>query len=127
MGLVRSTVCYYCLGGCSALVVCARRSRLAWGVRAGAGFLRHPLGSSLPSRPSRCVLRVVPPGVLPFACRYAIPFGLCVPQARSGPPSGPRRVSVGWVRSCSRGVRATPSPPGRYGARTARGSGAGRW
>ena len=26
--LVRSTVCYYCLGGCSALVLCARPSRL---------------------------------------------------------------------------------------------------
>ena len=24
-GLVRSTKCYYCLGGCSVLVVCARR------------------------------------------------------------------------------------------------------
>ena len=42
MGLVRSTVCYYCLGGCSALVVCARRSRLAWGVGAGAGSCLSP-------------------------------------------------------------------------------------
>ena len=37
MGLVRSTVCYYCLGRCSALVVCAQRSRQVWGVGAGAG------------------------------------------------------------------------------------------
>ena len=29
VGLVRSILCHYCLGGCSALVVCARRSRQA--------------------------------------------------------------------------------------------------
>ena len=29
VGLVRSTVSYYCHGGCNALVVCAWRSRLA--------------------------------------------------------------------------------------------------
>ena len=34
---------------------------------------------------------------LPFACRYAIPRGLCVPRARSGCPSGARRVSVACV------------------------------
>ena len=34
MGLVRGSVCHYCLGGCSALVVCARRSPpglVGWG------------------------------------------------------------------------------------------------
>ena len=60
--LVRSTVCYNCLGGCSALVVCARRSRQVFG---GGGRCRFSLlswGSSLPSRPSLCVLRSLPPG-----------------------------------------------------------------
>ena len=37
VGLVRSIVCHYCLGGFSALVVCARCSRLAWEVVAVAG------------------------------------------------------------------------------------------
>ena len=41
-GLVRSTVCYYCPQGCSALVVCARRSRQVWGVRAAAGSCCYP-------------------------------------------------------------------------------------
>ena len=41
-GLVRSMVCYYCLGGCSALVMCAPRSRLVWGVGAGAGSCFSP-------------------------------------------------------------------------------------
>ena len=36
-GLVRSTVCYYYLGGCSALVVCARRWQNGPGGWAGAG------------------------------------------------------------------------------------------
>ena len=67
-GLVRSTVCYYCLGRCSALIVCARRSRQVWEVRAGAGSC-----SSVPSRPSRCVLRVVPSGC-PFPSPAGTPF-----------------------------------------------------
>ena len=30
VGLVRGTVCHYCLGGCSALIMCARCSRQVW-------------------------------------------------------------------------------------------------
>ena len=35
-GLVRGVVRHYCLGGCSPLFVCVRRSRPVWGGRAGA-------------------------------------------------------------------------------------------
>ena len=109
-GLVSSTVCYYCLGGSSALVVCARRSREVQGVGAGAGPRVSPL--SPPFSPALFAVRVagrpfrVP---LPLACQYAIPCGLCVPRARSGCHSGPRRVPVGCVCvSASDGFRAPP-------------------
>ena len=90
-GLLLSTVCYYCRSGCSAMVVCAQRSQQVWGVGAGAGSC-----SSLPSRPSRCVLRAVNVQVsLPSACRYAIRCRLCVPRAQSGCPSGPTACPLG--------------------------------
>ena len=47
-------------------------------------------------------------------CRYAMPCGLCVPQARSGYPSGPRRVSVACVCDRARAAFAPP-PPLRVG------------
>ena len=63
MGLVRSTLyfvlCHYCLGGCSALVVCVQRS---WQVCLGegrAGSLSPPPCVSLFPRAPRCVSRVV--------------------------------------------------------------------
>ena len=37
-GLVRGSARHYCLGGCSALFLYARRSRQVWGGGAGAGF-----------------------------------------------------------------------------------------
>ena len=106
MALVRRTVCYYCLRGCSALVECAQRSRLAWGVGADAGS---------------CVSAGAPP------CPRA-PRGACCGLSRSGVPSlclpvghstrsvrfaGSVRLLFGFaprvrcvcVRSCSRGVR----------------------
>ena len=82
-----------------------------------------PALAPLAMRVAGCPARVS----LPFACRYAIPFGLSVPRARSGCPSGLRRVSVGY--GCARApVAFAPSPPpsGRCGARNARGSDAGR-
>ena len=48
---------------------------------------------------------------LPFAYQYAIPCGLCNPRARSGCPSGPRRVSVACV--CARAPAALAPPPPR--------------
>ena len=50
-GLVRGSVRHYCLGGCSALFVCARRSRQVWEARAGAGFCVFPIPPLPPSVP----------------------------------------------------------------------------
>ena len=84
MGLVRSVVCYYCLGGCNALVVCSQRLRQVRGVgpvRALASPLVSPSSLALLAvRVAGCPARVSPP----FPCRYAIPCSLCVPRARSG-------------------------------------------
>ena len=54
LGLVRGAVRHYCLGGCSALVVCARRSRLVRGGRAGAWCRVLPVSRFQP-RVSRAV------------------------------------------------------------------------
>ena len=125
--LVRSTVCYYCLAGCSALVLCARRSQLAWGVGADASSCVSPWAPQCPRVPryacSGLSCRDVPSLRLPArnSIRSARPASL-VPLPFGSAP----RVRWVWVRSCSRGVRATPPPPGRCGARTSRNSGAGR-
>ena len=52
---------------------------------------------------------------------FAIPCSLCVPRARSGCPSGPRRVSVACVCARAPAAYALSPPPGRCGARTTRG------
>ena len=112
-GLVPSTVCYYCLGGCSALVVCARRAGQVSGVGAGAGSRL-----SLPSRPSRCMLWGVPSGC-PFPSPAGMPFG----------PVALRVCAACLLRVCALLLPLRTHlfpPPGRYGARTTRGSGAGR-
>ena len=106
-GLVRSTVCYYCPGGCSALAVCALRSQQVWGVKAGACSR-----SSLPSRPSQCVLRVVLSGC-PFP---SLPASHSLRSVRSAgsvwlPFWSMPRVCLVWVRWCSHGVCASPPPP----------------
>ena len=108
-GLGRSTVCYYCLGGCSALVVCARRSRLAWGVGAGAGSYVSPWAPPCPRVPRGAWSGLSRPGVpsLRLPVRHSM---RCVRSA--GPvwlPFGSApRVHCVCVRSCSRGVRASP-------------------
>ena len=53
------------------------------------------------------------PVSLPFACRYAIPRGLCVPRARSGRLSGPSRMSVAGVCAPAPAAYAPPRP-GRW-------------
>ena len=126
-GLVLGSVCHYCLVGWSALFVCARRSRQVLGVGAGAWscvFPFLPLSSRVPhaacgglSRPGvpyprplvRHSMRSVRSAGLVWLPFWYSPSALCV-----------------CVRSCSCGVLALPPSPGRCGARTLGGSGAGR-
>ena len=107
--LVRGAVRHYCLGGCSALVVCAPRSRPVRGAWAGARCRVFPVSPSRPAFPALCVAGRPVRVSLILACWYAIQSGLCVPRARSSCPSGFPRVSFVCVcvRSCSR----APPPP----------------
>ena len=110
LGLVRGAVRHYCLGGCSALVVCARRCGRFGEVGAGAGCCVVPV-SPCPPR---------------FSCAVCGgPSRLGVPYSRSLVPHSMRSVrSAGsdhlpfWfsprvlcvcVRSHSRGARPPPS------------------
>ena len=107
--LVRSTVCYHCLGGCSAFVLCARRSRQAWGVDAGAGCRFYPWAPPCPGVPRRACSGLSCPGVpsLHLPVRHSM---------RSVRSTGSFWLPIGsatcdrcvCVHSCSRGVRALP-------------------
>ena len=130
VGLVRGAVRHYCLGGCSALVVCVWRSRPVrggWGRCRALCLPRFPLPAP---RFLRCVAGRPVRVSLILARWYAIPCGLCVLRARSGRPSGIPRAS--FVCVCARAFAASapprppPASPGRCGARTSRGPGAGR-
>ena len=113
-GLVRGTVCHYCLGGCSALVVCARRSRQVWGVGAGAGSCVSPVPPSLSPRSPRCVWRVVPSGC-PLSSPAGTPFhAVCAFRRLAAVallvhPASPLRVCA-----CAPAASA-PFPPPRVG------------
>ena len=116
MGLVRGAVRHYCLGGCSAPVVCARRSRPVRGAGAGAGFCVFSV-SSFPPRVSRAVCGRLSRRVVPY------PRSLVRHSMRSARSAGlvrlpfwysPRVVCV-CVRSRSRGVRPPPPPTGSAG------------
>ena len=108
-GLVRSTVCYYCLGGCSALVTCARRSRQGWGsgplpVLASTVGL-PPALASLAVRVAGCLARC------PFPSPAGTPFHAVCAFRGLGP------VAL-WVhaacplRVCAPVLpRRTPPPP----------------
>ena len=115
LGLVRGAMRHYCLGRCSALVVCVRRSRPVWGGWGRCQVLCLSLFP--PARPAFPALCVAGPPVwvsLILARWYAIPCGLCVPRARSGCPSGFPRVS--FVCVCARALAASaPPPPPRVG------------
>ena len=129
-GSVRSTVCYYCLGGCSALVVCVWRSRQVWGVEAGAGSHFSLWAPPFPR---------VPPGVCCGLSRPGVP-SLHLPVRhlmRSVRSAGSVRLPFGsapivrwvWVHSYSRAVRASTPPPSVGVARALRAvlvQGAGR-
>ena len=127
VGLVRSTVCHYCLGGCIALVVCVRLSRQVLGVGAGGGSRISPERPPLPPRSPRLVWRVVP-SACPFSSSAGTPFHVVCAFRGLGPVSpqaAPRALCV-CVRLRSRGVRALCPSPSQCGARTSRPSGAGR-
>ena len=73
LGLLRGAVRHYCLGGCSALVVCARRSRPVrggWGRCRVLCLPRFPLPAP---RFLRCVWRAVPSGC-PLSSLAGTPF-----------------------------------------------------
>ena len=119
MGLVRRAVRHYCLGGCSALVVCARRSRLVWGGW-GRCRLSCPPRSPLPApRVPRCVWRAVLSGC-PLSSLAGTPFHAVCAFRGLGP------VALLVFPACRR-VRAPPPSLGWCGARISRGPGAWRW
>ena len=84
MGLVRGSVRHYCLWGCIALFVCARRSRQVQGVGAGTGSCVSCLPHSPPSRSPRCVWRAVPSGY-PLSSPTGTPFHAVCVFHRPGP------------------------------------------
>ena len=111
MGLVRGAVRQYCLGGCSALVVCARRSRpVEGGFVPVPGVVTSPFSPSRPAFPALCVVGRHVRVSLILARWYAIPCGLCVPRARSGCPSGIPRVSSVCACACALAASAPPPP-----------------
>ena len=114
-GLMRGAVRHYCLGRCSALIVCARRLRpVRGGLAPVPGFVSSPVP---PSRPVFPVLRAAGRPVqvcLTLTRWYAIPCGLCVPGAWSGCPSGIPCVS--FACACARALAASvPLLPPRVG------------
>ena len=124
-GLVRSTVCYYCLGGCTALVVCARLSRQICGVGAGASSRFSPWAPPCPGVPCCACCGMSRPGVPSF--RLQVSHSMRSVQSADSvqfPFGSAARVRCVCVRLCSRGVR--PLPPRAGVARTTGGSGAGR-
>ena len=100
MGLVRGAVRHYYLGGCTALVVCARPV---------PGVVSLSFPPSRPAFPALCVAGRPVWVSLILARWYAIPCGLCVPRARSGCPSGFPRMSFVYV--CARALAASAPPP----------------
>ena len=113
MGLVRGAVRHYCLGGCSALVVCARRSRRFGGVGAGAGCCVFPV-SPFPPRVSCAVCGGPSRLGVPYPCslvRHSMRSLRSAGSVRLPFWFSPRVLCV-CVRSRSRGVRSPPSLPG---------------
>ena len=126
-GLVRGLVRHYCLGRCSALFVCARRSRKVWGAGVGAGFCVFPVPSLLPRVPRAACGGWSGPGV-PYPCplvRHSMQSVRSASLVRLPFWYSPRVPCV-CVRSRSCGVRALSPSPGRRGACTPHGSAAGR-
>ena len=129
LGLVRGAMRHYCLGRCSAMVVCVRRLRP---VRGGLGRCRV---LCLPCFPLpaphllRCVWRAVLSGcpLSSLAGTHSMRSVRSAGSVRLPFWFSPRVLCV-CVPSRSRGVRAPPPSLGWCGARTSRGTllGAGR-
>ena len=110
--LVRGAVRHYCLGSCSALVVCARRSRPVRGAGAGAGCRVFPV-SPFPPRISRAVCGG------PSCPRVPYPPALVRDFMRSVCSAGSVRLPLWYsprvlcvcLRWRSRGIRAHPPLP----------------
>ena len=73
LGLVRGAMRHYCLGRCSALVVCVRRSRPVWGGPGRCQVLCLPCFPLPTPRFLRCVWQAVP-SVCPLSSLAGTPF-----------------------------------------------------
>ena len=110
MGLVRGAVRHYCLGGCSALVLCARRPRPVQGAGAGAGCRVFPV-SAFPPRVSCAVCGGPPCPAVPY------PRSLVRHSMRSLRSAGSVRLPfwyslrVPCVCVCTCTLAAPPPPP----------------
>ena len=110
MGLVRGAMRHYCLGGCSALVVCVRRSRP---VRGGWGWccvLCLPCFPLPAPRCLRCVWRAALSGC-PLSSLAGAPFDAVCAFRGLGPValSGFSRVS--YVCVCAHALETSEPPP----------------
>ena len=122
MGLVRGAERHYCLGRCSALVVCARRSRpvqRGWGRYWLLCLLRFPLPAP---RFPRCVSRAIPSGCC-LSSLAGTPFHAVCAFCGLGPvallvfPACPLRVRA---LALSRRPRSPPLPGSVWRAHLAR-------
>ena len=121
VGLVRGAVRHQCLGGCSALVVCARCSRPVRGGCSRCQVCVFPT-SPFPPRVSRavcggqsCPAVPYPPSLVHHSMRSVLSACLVRLPSWYSP-----RVLCGCVRSRSRGVRASPFPGSVWRAHLAR-------
>ena len=92
---------HYCLGGCSAPSVCARRSRPVWGARAGTWCCVTPI-SPFPPRVSLAACRGPSRPGVPY------PRSLVRHSTRSVRSASSVRLLFVCVCSRSRGVRSPP-------------------
>ena len=130
LGLGRGAVRHYCLSGCSAPSVCARRSRPVRGARAGTRCRVSPV-SPFPPRVSRAVCGGPScPGVpYPRSLERHSTRSVCSESSVWLPFWYSPCAPCVCVRSCSRGVPSPPPPPLVGVARAPRaipGLGAGR-
>ena len=125
-GLVRGTVRHYCLGACSALLMCARRSRQFWGGGAVGSPTPPLVYPPLLVLPTAWVLRAVP-----SRCHFPSPAGtqsyaVCGFRGPGAVALRVRAASLLCVCVLVHPRCLRPPPPGRFGARTTRGTCAGR-